>query len=165
MFVGFFIQGVAGLYMANLNINLTMFDVLWTTTLQGVGVGLIWVSLSMVTFSQLSADETAEGSAIFHLVRNVGSSIFISVSIATMLRTSKMSYSDMVQSVSPTNQAFAFQDSLYSIWSMDGAQTLAALSGEIGRQATMIGYLNSFYLFAFTAFAVCPLMLFVKLKR
>ena len=116
MFVGFFIQGVAGLYMANLNINLTMFDVLWTTTLQGVGVGLIWVSLSMVTFSQLSADETAEGSAIFHLVRNVGSSIFISVSIATMLRTSKMSYSDMVQSVSPTNQAFAFQDSLYSIW-------------------------------------------------
>ncbi|MFX4219483.1 MAG: hypothetical protein ACMVO3_00045 [Thalassobaculum sp.] len=36
------------------------------------------------------------------------------------------------------------------------------LSGEIGRQAAMIGYLNSFYAFALS---LLPLMLLIRLRR
>jgi hypothetical protein len=35
---------------------------------------------------------------------------------------------------------------------------LAALSREIGRQSTMIGYLDAFFLFAVCATAVIPLI-------
>ncbi len=165
MFAGFFLQGVSGWYMAQFNINLTMYDVLWSTWLQGLGVGLIWVPLSMVTFSQLNENETAEGSAVFHLMRNFGSSVFISISIAIMIRTGTTSYSELSENATPLNQGLAFQDSLFTIWSLDNTQTLAALSGEIGRQAIMIGYLNAFHAFAITAFAVCPFLFLAKIKK
>jgi DHA2 family multidrug resistance protein len=165
MFAGFFLQGVSGWYMAQFNINLTTFDVLWTSWLQGLGVGLIWVPLSIVTFSQLDANETAEGSAVFHLMRNFGSSVFISISIAIMIRTGTTSYSELSENATPLNQGLVFQDSLFTIWSLDNSQTLAALSGEIGRQAIMIGYLNAFYAFAITAFAVCPFLFLAKVKK
>ena len=165
MFVGFFLQGLSGWYMAQFSINLTMFDVLWTTWLQGLGVGLIWVPLTIVTFSQLDENETAEGSSIFHLVRNFGSSVFISVSIAIMIRTGGMNYADLSQNITPLNEALIFQDSLFAIWSIDGVERLAALSGEMGRQAIMIGYINAFYAFCMTAFAICPFLFFAKVKR
>jgi DHA2 family multidrug resistance protein len=165
MFAGFMLQGISGWYMAQLNINLTMFDVLWTSWLQGLGVGLIWVPLSIVTFSQLDDTETAEGASVFHLMRNFGSSVFISISIAIMIRTGQMSYAELAENATPLNQGLVFQDSLFSIWSLDSAQTLAALSGEIGRQAIMIGYLNAFYAFSITAFAVCPFLFLAKIKK
>ena len=162
---GFGLQGIAGFYMAHFNINLTMFDVLWTTWLQGLGVGLIWVPLSLVTFSQLDAKQTAEGSSIFHLLRNFGSSVFISVSIAIMLRTKQITFSDLTQFVTPLRDGLQFQDSWFAVWSMADAKPLAALSGEITRQATMIGYLNAFYAFGFTSFAVYPIILMIKWRR
>lgn len=165
MFVGFFLQGLSGWYMAQFNINLTTFDVLWTAWLQGLGVGLIWVPLTVVTFSQLDETETAEGAAVFHLLRNFGSSVFISITIAIMTRTGQMNYADLSQNATPLNQGLEFQDSWFAVWSLDGAQTLAALSGEIGRQAIMIGYLNAFYAFTMTAFAICPFLFLAKIKK
>ena len=165
MLTGFLLQAISGWYMAQFSINLTTFDVLWTTWLQGLGIGLIWVPLSIVTFSQLDENETAEGSSIFHLVRNFGSSVFISISIAIMLRTSQVNYSELSANATPLNSALAFQDSLSMAWSIEATRTLAAFSSEIGRQSVMIGYLNAFYLFALTAFAICPFLLLARIRR
>ena len=66
---------------------------------------------------------------------------------------------------SPLNEALTFQNSLFSIWSIDGIERLAALSGEVGRQAVMIGYINAFYAFCMTAFAICPFLFLAKVKK
>jgi DHA2 family multidrug resistance protein len=163
--LGFALQGIAGWYMAQFSINLTTWDVLWTSALQGLGVGLIWVPLTVVTFNTLSRQVTAEATAIFHLVRNFGSSVYISISIALALRSARVNYAEMSAAASTTNEALTFQDSLFRVWSLDGTGALAGLSGEIARQAIMIGYLNSFLAFAVTSFAVLPLMLLIKLRR
>ena len=97
--------------------------------------------------------------------QNFGSSVFISVSIAIMIRTGGMNYAHLSQSISPLNEALNFQYSLFSIWSLDGAERLAALSGEVGRQAVMIGYINAFYAFCMTAFAICPFLFLAKVRR
>tara|TARA_A100001011_G_scaffold70331_2_gene71971 strand:+ start:6606 stop:8132 length:1527 start_codon:yes stop_codon:yes gene_type:complete len=165
MFAGFLLQGISGWYMAQFSINLTMFDVLWTSWLQGLGVGMIWVPLTIVTFSQLDETETAEGASIFHLIRNFGSSVFISITIAIMIRTGSMNYSTLSQNVNPLNEAFIFQDSLFATWSVSGVQRLASLSDEITRQAMMIGYLNAFYAFCMTAFAICPFLFLAKVRK
>jgi DHA2 family multidrug resistance protein len=82
-----------------------------------------------------------------------------------MIRTGTTSYAELSENASPLNQGLVFQDSIFSMWSLDNNQTLAALSGEIGRQAIMIGYLNAFYAFAITAFAVCPFLFLAKVKK
>jgi len=50
-------------------------------------------------------------------------------------------------------------------WSLDGPASLQSLSNEILRQATMIGYLNAFYLMAFVALAAMPLACFMNRPR
>ncbi|MEQ8586394.1 MAG: DHA2 family efflux MFS transporter permease subunit [Thalassobaculaceae bacterium] len=162
---GFALQGVAGWYMSQFSINLTTFDVLWTSALQGLGVGLVWVPLTIVTFNTLPRSKTSEATAIFHLVRNFGSSVYISIAIAIALNGARVNYAEMTAHLRPTNEALQFQDSLFREWSLDGVGALAGLSGEIGRQAAMIGYLNSFYAFAITSFVVLPLMLLIRLRR
>jgi DHA2 family multidrug resistance protein len=82
-----------------------------------------------------------------------------------MIRTGTVSYTELSENATPLNQGLLFQDSMGSIWSLDSTQNLAALSGEIGRQAIMIGYLNAFYAFAITAFAVCPFLFLAKIKK
>ncbi|MFO1351385.1 MAG: DHA2 family efflux MFS transporter permease subunit [Gammaproteobacteria bacterium] len=162
--VGFLLQAIAGSQMAHFDINMTMAGVAWATGLQGLGVGVVWVPVSLVAFSTLESRQIPEGTAVFHLLRNIGSSVHISLSVALMLHTGKMNYAQMTEHVSPFNENFLF-DNIAGSWAMDSAAGLAALSGEITRQATMIGYINAFYLFTWTSVLVVPLVLLVRWKR
>ena len=165
LFIGFFLQGLAGWYMAQFSLDMTTFDVLWTTTLQGLGVGLIWVPLTVLAFYTLDSKLAAEATSLFHLVRNFGASLFISVSIAVAIRTAKTNYANLSEYTAPNAEGFEMQQSIYSLWSVESTNSLAALANEVGRQAAMIGYINAYYLFAWTAFAACPLLLLARLKR
>ena len=49
--------------------------------LQGFGVGMMFVPLTMITFATLPVDLRTDGSALFHLLRNIGSSIGISLAV------------------------------------------------------------------------------------
>jgi MFS transporter, DHA2 family, multidrug resistance protein len=91
--------------------------------------------------------------------------MFISISISIMQRTGRMSYSDMSQNASPLNQGLQFQDSMFSVWSLDNTGRLAALAGEIGRQAAMIGYVNAFYLMAVAGAVAVPLACLMRTGR
>ena len=161
MTAGFLLQAFAGWSMWQFDINVTTWDVLWTTALQGLGVGLIWVPLSVVTFSTLAPQHVPDGTAIFHLLRNIGSSIHISLSIALVIRTSKMNYAGMVESISPFNETLSLPW-VRGLWSTAQQTDLAKLSDEIARQADMIGYLNSFWFFAVTALLALPLILLIR---
>jgi DHA2 family multidrug resistance protein len=164
LITGFLIQGLAGFAMANFDVNVTTFDVAWTSCLQGFGVGLIWVPVTLITFSTMDPKLLPEGMAIFHLLRNFGSSVFISVSFAVVIRTGKTNYSEMVEQISPFNERLAMPF-VTGPWSFDTTEGLAAISGEVGRQAVMVGYVNAFYLFALACFSVIPLVFLVRMKR
>lgn len=160
---GFLLQGGAGWYMAQLDVNLTTWDVWWTTALQGFGVGILWVPITVVTFSTLAPRYLDEGTAVYHLVRNIGSSIYISISVALVLRMARMNYADMTRFVSPFNEKLSLPW-VAGEWGIGTDEALAQLSGEIMRQAKMIGYLDSFYFFSYTAVVVLPLVLLVRWK-
>jgi DHA2 family multidrug resistance protein len=162
--IGFLLQAFAGWQMTRLDLNLTTWDVFWPTALQGLGVGLLWVPITVVTFSTLAPRHVSEGAAVFHLLRNMGSSIHISISIALVIRMSKTSYADLVQHVSPFNERldWAFAS---GAWSVDSSRALAGLGREVGRQAAMIGYLDGFYFYMLTALAVLPLVALVRWQR
>ena len=162
--LGFLLQAFAGWQMAQFDLNLTTFDVAWTSCLQGLGVGLVWVPVTLVTFATLDPKLVGEGTAIFHLLRNVGSSIFISISIALVLYTSSVSYSDMMPFISPFNENFRLPFNT-GAWSLDSLAGLNALSRETSRQSAMLGYISAFYFFTLTSLVVLPLLLLVRWRR
>lgn len=161
LLAGFLSQGVAGIFMAQFDLNLTTFGVAWTSMLQGFGVGLIWVPLSIATFWTLAPKDVSEGTAVFHLIRNFGSSVHISLSVAIVIHTAKMSYEELAAFVNPFNTALG-RAADAGPWSLEGGAGMAVLSREVARQAAMIGYVNAFYFFAATAFVCIPLLLLVR---
>ncbi len=162
--LGFGCQALAGWGMAQIDINVTMWDVFWTNAMQGFGVGLCYTSMTVIAFATLPARKLMEGNSLFHLMRNFGSSVFISMAVALYVRSSAENYADLTQHVSPFNEAFLYPF-LTGRWSMEETAGLATLSREVARQAQMIGYINAFYLFALSAAAVIPLLFFVRRPR
>ena len=137
---------------------------IWTTALQGLGVGLIWVPLSVITLSTLPSHLRPEATAIFHLLRNIGSSIFISLSITMVIRTSRISYAGLAEFVSPYNENLALPW-VSGGWGVGSQSELLALGAEITRQANMIGYLNAFAMFSLVALLAVPLVFLVRWQR
>jgi MFS transporter, DHA2 family, multidrug resistance protein len=154
--LGLAAQAVSGFAMARLDINMTGADVFWTNLVQGFGFGLAFTPMSVLTFATLSPARITEGMAIYHLVRNFGSSLFISLSILLLVRSTAMSYDSLSQLLTPFNKAIGYPGVIGN-WTIETPRGLMALSGEIQRQAAMIGYINAFYLFAVTAALATPL--------
>ncbi len=107
MAFGFGLQTVAGLWMLTFDLNVTMEILVVNSVIQGFAVGIVWVPITAVAFGTLEAKHYAEASAIFHLLRNIGSSFFISLSIAEIVRTSGANYSRMTEMITPYNRALA----------------------------------------------------------
>jgi DHA2 family multidrug resistance protein len=153
---GLAIQAIAGFWMAQLDINLTEFDVFWTNFLLGLGQSVAFTPMTVMAFTTLPQNQITEGAAVFTLMRNFGSSLFISLSILVLVRSTTVNYARMTEYITPYNEVRTFPG-LPEAWNPETATGLMRLSGEIQRQAAMIGYVNAFYLLAFTAAASVPL--------
>ncbi len=147
--LGMACQAIAGWGMANLDINLTNFDVFWTNALQGFGFGLAFTPMSVLAFATLDKGRITDGMSVFHLVRNFGSSLFISLCVIVLVRSTAASYSTLTEHISPFNKVLAYPGAV-GLWNLESQGGLFALANELQRQAAMIGYIN-----AFTLFAVC----------
>ena len=162
--LGFLLQALAGWQLTQLDMTPTAEGVFWTMALQGFGVGVLWVPITMVTFATLGADAMAEGSAVYHMVRNVGSSIHISLSTTIAVRMAHANYAELAPAVSPYNEALRMPW-VTGGWNVHDPHGLAAVGREVARQAAMIGYIDTFVFFIATALAVLPLVLLVRWRR
>lgn len=154
---GLSIQAVAGWAMAQFDINVTTYDVFWTNVLHGFGFGLAFTPMTVLAFATLQPQRITEGTGVFHLVRSFGSSLFISASIVLLLRSTAGNYATMTEFLTPFNKALAYPE-VMGLWTMATPSGLMVLSSEVQRQATMIGYINAFYMFSVTAAAAVPLV-------
>jgi DHA2 family multidrug resistance protein len=157
---GMAIQAGAGLWMAQLDINLTDFHVFWSNMLQGFGQSIAFTPMTVMAFSTLPKEQVTEGSSIFTLMRNFGSSLYISLAILVVIRSTATSYARLTEFVTPYSTNLPF--GLAPEWSLGKASGLMNLALEIQRQAAMIGYVNAFHLTAAVAAASVPLAWFMR---
>jgi DHA2 family multidrug resistance protein len=146
--------------LAHLNTQPTVAAVLWPMVMQGFGVGLLWVPITMVTFTTLDPRLVPDGSAVYHMVRNFGSAVHISLTVTVSLRMARTAYGELAERVTPFNAP-----ALPPEWSIDQPSGLASLARELHRQSMMIGYLDAFVFFVATSLVVLPLMAAIRLRK
>jgi DHA2 family multidrug resistance protein len=161
LLIGFGAHTIAGLQMMAFDMNVSLTEVAVSNVIQGFGVGFLWVPITLVLFSEFDAKRTSEGTGIFHFVRSVGSSYFISLCFVLVFHTSKMNYADLVMWISPFHEFFRYPLAAGS-WDPETQVGLFNLSNEVSRQAITIGYVNAFHLFTWASFAVYPLIAMVR---
>jgi len=121
---------------------------------QGLGLGLVFVPLSTLAFATLEPRFRADAAALFSLVRNIGSSVGISI-VATMLAHNMVTArSDLVSKLTPYNPNL---DALLGS-STDLTSTLIQLNTQVRAQAAMIAYIDDFKLMIWLTLAAVPLI-------
>ena len=117
--------------------------------------------MTLVTFSNLALDRSAEGAMMWNLVRSITSSFYISLSFIVIFHTQKMSYSELTQWIIPFDNRFEF-GLTQSFWNINEFSSLMQISSEVTRQAANIGYINVFHLFLWASILAYPLILMIS---
>lgn len=159
--IGFLMQAWSGWHMMNFTMGVSMLDVMLASFVQGLAVGLIWVPLTVSTFARIPNNYMAETSAVYHLLRNVGSTIFISLSVTTVIRVSTRERAQLSEFINPYSDALqSFGSS--ATYDLSNMLDLARLSAELTDQAQMIGFLNAFGLYTFMSVVVLVPVVFIQ---
>lgn len=153
------VQAASGVWMMSFSLDVSFDEVAIASGMQGFAIGVIWPPLTIAAFRTIDTAYLAETSAIFHLLRNLGSSVFISLSVTTLVRSTTMNYGRLAEFITPYNEnlnAAIANDAA----SLDAADGLARLSVGVARQAQMLGFLDAFALYTsacFVMFLMIPL--------
>jgi DHA2 family multidrug resistance protein len=159
--IGFAITGVSLWQMTGYTLVMSQSDIVWPGIVQGLGLGLVFVPLSAATFATLTPAMRAQGTAIFSLVRNIGSSIGIALVQTLLTRNTQIAHASLGAHVNYANPAL--QDAgVGSIYNLASGAGMTALNGEITRQASMIAFVDDYWLMMLLTFAVIPLLLLVR---
>jgi DHA2 family multidrug resistance protein len=159
---GFTLQAFSGWQMAQFDVNVTIVDVSIASALQGLGTGFLWVPVTLVTFRTVPIADLPAATGAFHLLRNLGSSAHISLSVALVLHSAKVNQAQLAESVTPYNRAF---DDIQTALALGNPSSLLLLSNEVNRQALMIGYINAFTAYAVLALMTLPLIFLVRWRK
>jgi DHA2 family multidrug resistance protein len=157
--IGFAITAFSLWQMMHYTLVLAQSDIVWPGVVQGVGLGLVFVPLSAATFATLSPQMRAEGTALYSLVRNIGSSIGIALVQALLVRNSQIAHASLATQVNPANPAVRDPYSLYDMATQAGP---ALINNEITRQASMIAYVDDYKLMMLLTVAVIPMLLLIR---
>jgi MFS transporter, DHA2 family, multidrug resistance protein len=135
--------------------------VVWSGLAQGLGTGFVYVPLAAVTFATLAPRLRNEGTALFSLVRNVGSSVGISIVETLLTRNTQIMHARLAEHVTPFNDVLRAQ----AVPGASAAQGLAMLNHSITSQAAMIAYDNDFKLMLVLTLCAIPLVLLLRSSR
>ncbi|MGH6888846.1 MAG: DHA2 family efflux MFS transporter permease subunit [Rhizomicrobium sp.] len=128
---------------------------------QGVGMGLIFVPMNLVAFSTLPSALRTDGSAMFNLMRNVGSAIGVSITTTVLADSIQSVHAQLASRVTPFNRALSVNaPSLY--WNPHIPSGAGQLDAIVQYNAQVTAYANDF-LFMF--FISLPALLVLLLMR
>lgn len=132
--------------------------------IQGFGIGLSYVPLSTVAFSTLPQTLRNEGTAMFNLMRNLGSSIGISVVEALLTQNTQIVHSALGNHLMPYNMA---ANAAYAANHIDVSTPagVAGLNNVVTNQAIMIAYVDDYKLMMIMTICVLPLLLFLSAPK
>jgi DHA2 family multidrug resistance protein len=158
---GFAVTAISLWQMSSYTLTISASDILWPGVVQGAGLGLVFVALTTATFATLEPAMFPQGTSLFSLVRNVGSSIGISAVQSLLVHNTAVAHASLVANVH-MNDYLGQGAGALDISGAPSAVAIDVLNAEITRQAAMIAYLDDFKLMLGLTLLVIPVLLLIQ---
>jgi DHA2 family multidrug resistance protein len=158
---GFTLAALSSWQMSGFDVQMDSTKVVWSGVLQGLGTGFVYVPLAAASFATLTPALRNEGTAIFSLTRNLGSSIGISVVNTLLTRNTQIMHATLGEHVSRYS-------SLLRAHLPPGTASLRSMAGlnaTVTEQAAMIAYNNDFKLMMLLSMGAIPLVFLLRKTR
>ena len=128
--------------------------------IQGFGFGLVFVPLSTVAFLTLPNQLRTDGTSMLTLMRNVASSIGISIVIAQLTEGSRRVYAVLSEHINPFNHAMQMPD-VTGMINMNTDQGRAMADVMVGLQAQIIAFSQDYQLVMLFILVSIPLAIMI----
>lgn len=164
MAAGLLLTALSLKYMTTYSLLTDSWAIISAGMLQGFGIGLSYVPLSTVAFSVLPAHIRNEGTAFFNLMRNLGSSIGISVVETFLTRNTQIVHATLSEHLIPYNMAAnaAYAANHINPTTLPG---LTILNGLVTNQAVMVAYIDDYQLMMIMTICVIPLLFLLRAPK
>ncbi len=133
----------------------------WVTAVQGFGLGFVFIPLQVMAFATLPAQFRTDGTALFSLVRNVGSAVGVSVTSFMLAQNTQIMHAQLSELLTPFNRMMQ-TGGAYLMWNSATSGGLFALNGQVTRQAQAIAYSDDFMLMFWVSLPTALLLLLMR---
>lgn len=158
--IGVLISSFSMYLMAHWSLDVGQQQIVMTGFLQGLGMGLVFMPVNALAFATLSPRHRTDGSSMLNLLRSIGGAIGISIATTLLAQNSQISHEKLAANITP--QAMHGITTYAAGLGVPGQSVAAMVNGEITRQATMIAFLNDYYLLSIISVLSIPLVFLLK---
>jgi DHA2 family multidrug resistance protein len=135
-------------------------EIVIISIIQGFGLGLVFVPLSTVAFLTLPNHLRTDGTSMLTLLRNVASSIGISVVIAQLTEGSRRTYAILSQHINPFNHALQMPD-VRGMIDLGSDAGRAMADAMVGMQSQIIAFSLDYQLVMIVTLCAIPLAIMI----
>lgn len=139
--------------MAGFNLQVSEWELVYTGFIQGLGLGLLFVPVSILSYATLTPSLRGEGTALFSLSRNLGSSVGVSIVMAALTRNIWINQQELGARMQMSPELLNPLPSTPETMAMP-----LAVMQELARGAAEIAYINNFQLLTWVTLAAMPLV-------
>ena len=136
----------------------------------GIGLPLIFISITMASYDGIPPDKTDQASALINVARNVGASIGIALALNVLADRQQFHQSRLVEHIVPSG--IPFQETLQRMTAYFARhagspaearhEALAWIARQVQFQASLLAYMDVFWVLMLVAAAAIPLALVLR---
>src|ERR1700742_3876044 len=135
-------------------------EIVTISIIQGFGFGLVFVPLSTVAFMTLPNYLSTDGTSMLTVMRNVASSVGISIVIAQLTEGGRRVYAILSEHITPFNQALQMPD-VHSMINLGTDKGRAMADVMVALQAQIIAFSQDYQLVMLVTLFAIPLALMI----
>ena len=165
--LGMAVIALAMWHMTSLAPEATFSFFAWARVYQMIGLPFLFVPINTAAYANLEPNRTNQASALINVSRNLGGSIGISLANTEIAQQAQIAHSNLVAHVTPTSPAYhAATQRVTAYFTAHGKSVMQAqhlalgwIGQVIAQQATLLAYIDVFWVAACFAALMVPLAL------
>jgi len=167
--IGLLIQAISLWMMAAFNLEAGFMHIVWPRVVLGLAMGLFFVPLMTVAFTNLGHRDIGNASGILNLIRNLGGSFGVAFCTTILSQRGQLHQSFLSENITPSNPAFQAQCRELLQWLQIHQPAMANPEGilhivyqEVLRQANMLAFNDTFWIMGWLTACLVPTVLLLK---
>lgn len=150
--------------MSGFSLEMGWMPIVTSGVIQGFGLGLVFVPLSTVAFSTLDPSERTDATSLYSLIRNIGSSVGISVASTLLTQNTQINHALLGAAINPSRLPLdSYLEKLATLGSGgDPRLGWAAIDLVVNAQAAVMAYLTDFQVMMVITLVAAPIVLLLR---
>jgi DHA2 family multidrug resistance protein len=159
-------------HMTNFDLDVDFHTVMMARVYQAIGLAFLFVPINTAAYSSLPRDKNNAASGLMNLARNIGGSVGISFVTTGLARRAQVHQGQLVEKLNAANPQFqSALRGMTGIFSGAGPgsggssaqqHAYAMLQGNVIRQATMLAYIDNFWVLGVVIGCLIPCVFLIK---